>query len=160
MSRTLRWILGILAVLVVIAVIAAGIWFVQNRSQMMAYRQSATQPNAQATPGAPNTTPGQGQPRGPKGFDNDRRFPFGGWDGRGPMMRQRPFMHGGPSMPFGMGFFFLGGLFRMILPLAVLVLVAFVFYQLGRRSSASNTPASAARRDASPSDTPDSSKSE
>ncbi len=49
----------------------------------------------------------------------------------------------GPFMPFGMGFFFLGGLFRLILPLGVLVLVAFLFYQLGKRSAGSAVAAAA-----------------
>ena len=162
MSRTLRWVLGILAVLVVLAVVAGGIWLVQHRSQMMsAYRQPATQPNAQGAPGAPNTTPGQNPPRGPQGFGDDRRFPMmRGWNDGSPMMGQRRFMHAGPFMPFGMGLFFMGGLFHLIVPLAVLVLVAFVFYQLGRRARTSSVPAPAPRRDANPSDTSDASKSD
>jgi hypothetical protein len=141
MSKTLRWVLGILAVLVLIAVAAGAVWFWQNRSQMMAsYRPYAVQPNAQGTPAAPNTQPGQNLPRGPQGFGDNRRFPMGGWDLRGPMMGGRPFRQAAPFMPFGMGLFFLGGLFRLVIPLAVLALVALLFYQLGKRAGASSKP--------------------
>ena len=147
MSKTLRWILGILAVLLLIAVAAGAVWFWQNRSQMMAsYRPYAAQPNAQGTPGAPNTRPGlntqpdQNLPYGHEGFGDNRRFPMGGWGMRGPMMGGRPFMQAAPFMPFGMGFFFLGGLFRLVIPLGVLALVALLFYQLGKRAGASSKP--------------------
>ena len=147
MSKTLRWVLGILAVLLLIAVAAGAVWFWQNRSQMMAsYRPYAAQPNAQGTPGAPNTRPGlntqpdQNLPYGHEGFGDNRRFPMGGWSMRGPMMGGRPFMQAAPFMPFGMGFFFLGGLFRLVIPLGVLALVALLFYQLGKRAGASSKP--------------------
>ena len=141
MSKTLRWVLGILAVLLLIAVAAGAVWFWQNRSQMMAsYRPYAAQPNAQGTPAAPNTQPGQNSPRGSQGFGDNRRFPMDGWGMRGPMMGGRPFMQAAPFMPFGMGFFFLGGLFRLVIPLGVLALVALLFYQLGKRAGASGKP--------------------
>jgi hypothetical protein len=53
---------------------------------------------------------------------------------------------------FGMGFFFLGGLLRLIIPLGLLVLVAVIFYQLGRRASLSG--ATTARREPAPADMP------
>lgn len=146
MSKTLKWVLGIVAVLVVLALIAGGAWWFQNRAQLMtayqlnAPRPNAPGPNAQATPGAPN---GQNPPFGYRNFDDGRRYPGGGF-GFGPMMGRRPFMNRGPFMPFGMGFFFLGGLFRLIIPLGILILVAILFYQLGRRagrSTAGNAPA-------------------
>jgi hypothetical protein len=133
MSRTLKWVLGILAVLVVIAIIAGGVWVWQNHAQFVASsRPYAVQPkpNAQGTPGVPNS------PNGPRGygFNGNGRGPMNGWGFRGPMMGGRgrnmmPFFG-----PFGMGFFFLGGLLRLFVPLVILVVVAIVFYQLGKRA--------------------------
>ena len=55
MSRTLKWVLGILAVLVVLAVLAGAVFFWQYRGQMMsAFAPYTTQPNPQARPGVPN----------------------------------------------------------------------------------------------------------
>ncbi len=124
MSRTLKWILGILALLVIVAVVVGAAWFWVNRGQMMtAFRPNTTLPNGQVVPGAPNFGYGQ---RG----NNGRVAPFGyGYGfprGMGRMMRVGP---------FGLGMFFFGGLFRLLIPLLLLVLVAVIFYQLGKRSS-------------------------
>src|SRR5512135_2691868 len=132
MSRTLKWILAILVVLVILAIAAGAIWLWQYRAQMMAsYRVSPVQPNAQATPGVPNF------PNDPRGFgfgNRGRNHMFGYDDGfAGPMMGRGM----GRMMrfwPFGMGFLFLGGLVRWFLPILVLVAVAVIFYLLGRRS--------------------------
>jgi len=97
---------------------------------------SVANPNAQATP-APGTPNGQ---NAPYGF-NSRRF---GGGMRGPMMGGRGFSRFGGWMPFGLGFMFLGGLLRLIIPLGVLALVAWLFYQLGRRSGTSNVQSSPA----------------
>jgi predicted lipid-binding transport protein (Tim44 family) len=140
MSRTLKWVLGILAVLVLIAVVAGGVWVLQNRFQMMAsVRPYTAQPNAPGTPNAPN---GQNPPFGPRAFGGNRRNPMGGWGFRGPMMGGRFF---GRGMPFGMGFFFLGGLLRLIIPLGLLALVAILFYQLGKRAALPRAAAPVAR---------------
>jgi hypothetical protein len=148
MSKAFKWVLGILAVLVVIAVIAGGVWFLQSRMQMMAsYRVNAPQPNAQVTPNAPNGQ--QNGPIGSRGFNGNRRNPFGGFGMRGPMMGGRL----GRGMPFGMGFFFLGGLLRLIVPLGLLALVAILFYQLGKRAGRSRVSAPAPREPA-PVETP------
>ena len=58
-------------------------------------------------------------------------------------------------MPFGMGFFFLGGLLRLIIPLGLLALVAILFYQLGKRAGPSRVSAPAPREPA-PVETPSS----
>jgi hypothetical protein len=126
MSRTLKWVLGILAVLVLIALVGGVAWAWQSHALMMTYRPNTVQPNNQVKPGAPN---GQGFPNGPRGFGNNGNGPNNGFGFRGPMMRG---MRG--FGPFRMGFFFLGGLLRLIIPLGVLALVAFFFYQLGKRS--------------------------
>ncbi len=136
MTRAWKWVLGILAVLVILAIIAGGVWFWQNRGQMMtAVRPYAVQPNS---PFGPN---GQNLPNGPRGFGGGQ-YPFRGDGFRGPMMGNR-FMRFGP---FGLGFFFLGGLLRLIIPLGFLALVAFIFYQLGKRAGIS----SAMRREPAP----------
>ncbi len=151
MSKALKWVLGILAVLVVLAVIVGGVWFLQNRMQMMAsYRVSAPVPKALGTPIAPNGQ--QNGPSGPRGFNGNRRNPFGGFGMRGPMMGGRL----GRGMPFGMGFFFLGGLLRLIVPLGLLALVAIVFYQLGKRASVASVSrgSAPAPREPAPVETP------
>ncbi len=126
MSRTLKWILGIIAVLVVVAVVVGGVWFWQHGDQLIAaYRPYAVQPNTQ--PGVPNV------PNGPRGFGNNGRNPMFGYGFRGPMMG-RGFGQMMRFGPFGLGLFFFGGLLRWILPLILIVLVAVIFYQLGKRS--------------------------
>lgn len=127
MSKTLKWILGILAVLVVIA-LAAGAFFLW-RNQMTAYSYQRpvrpAMPNAQGTPIAPGTEKG---PTAPYGFRMHR--PMDGWGGGMPMMGRRGF----PGYGFGPGIFWLGGLLHLIIPLGILVLVAIVFYELGKRA--------------------------
>jgi hypothetical protein len=154
MSRTLKWVLGIVAVLVIVAVIAGAAWFFVNRGQMMAnFRPYATQPNQQAVPNNPNGQNNQNGPKlpnGQRGFNNNGRNPMGEWGFRGPMMGGRGrFSRVGP---FGMGFMFLGGLLRWIIPLGILALVAFLFYQLGKRSRSVVAPAT--RREVASTDEP------
>lgn len=139
MSKTLRWILGILAAIVVIAVVAAAVFVLWNHAPLrLGYRLNQAGPNAPvapSTPGAPNTQPNQ-----PYGFRPYRAFPYGGFERRLPMMGgPRVFGFGG-MMPFGMGIFFLGGLLRLLIPLIIVVLVAIVFYQLGKRAGAAPAP--------------------
>jgi hypothetical protein len=147
MSKVWKWILGILIVLVVVALAVGAVFLVRNRALMAtAFRpvplsNGQTQPNIQGTPNAPGTNPnpnGQRGPTMPFGFNN-RRNPMNGFGWRGPMMGGRGFEGFGGFMPFGMfgmGFFFLGGLLRLILPLGVLATVAFIFYQMGKRAGA------------------------
>ncbi len=130
MSRTLKWVLGIVAVLVVLAVLAGAALVWRYGPQMMAgVRPYAVQPNGQNAPGAPNF------PNGPRGFGfgNNGRNPNFGYGFRGPMMG-RGFGQMMRFGPFGLGLFFFGGLLRWILPLILMVLVAIIFYQLGKRS--------------------------
>ena len=92
------------------------------------------------------------------------RVPF---NGRGPMMGneynfRHPMMGEGfnffrrPAMglrgfaPFG-AFFFLGGLLRLIFPLGLLALVAYIFYRMGKKAGLTTSSAPAA---AAPSATP------
>ena len=57
------------------------------------------------------------------------------------MMGDRGFRNFGGLMPFGMGFFLLGGLLHLIIPLGILALVAILFYWLGKRAGASTVAA-------------------
>ena len=72
-------------------------------------------------------------PTANRGFGNNGRNPLNGFGFRGPMRGSRGrFLNFGP---FGLGIFFLGGLLRLFIPLAILVVVALIFYQLGKRAA-------------------------
>jgi hypothetical protein len=147
MSKVWKWIIGILIVLVVAAVVVGGVVMVRNRTFManrvrpMTFGTGQTRPNlqgmpvapgapnAQGTPSVPNTAPnGQNRPMMPYGF-NGQHPSMGGWSHRGPMMER-----GSHFGMLGMGFLFLGGMVFSIVPLVILALVAFLFYQLGKRA--------------------------
>jgi len=139
MSKTLKWVLGVLAVLVVITV-AAGAFFVwQNHMSLTAnYRARVARPQTNGTPApnAPTTpvAPGQKGPMMQYGFRNGNRQPMGGFGWQeGPMMGGRGFSHFGP---FGIGFLLLGGLLRLIVPLGIMVIVALISYQMGKNAGA------------------------
>ncbi len=147
MSRTLKWVLGILGVLVILAIIAGGVWVWQNHAQLMAsVRPYAAQPNQPGSPTGPNF------PNGSRGFGFGGRNPNNGFGFRGPMMggRGRFMMFG----PFGMGLFFFGGLLRLFIPLVILAVVAIIFYQLGKnagvRAAVRNAPAPVAPAEQNP----------
>ena len=150
MSNAWKWILGILAVLIVLGVVAAAVFVWWNRAPLaMSARvtrvQQYAQPvawNARTAPGAPTIPNNQASPYG---FGRGDRGFFQGPGGRMPMMGGRGYRDFGGLMPFGMGFFLLGGFLHLIIPLGVLVLVAILFYALGKRAGAStvaSTPAS------------------
>ncbi len=148
MSTTLKWILGIVAALVILAVAGTAVYFFANHGSLsMTSRLNRLAPAPGATPGAPQTQPfGQpnqpnqpGQPNQPFGFREFRGYPGGGFEHRVPMMGGRGFYNFG-LMPFGFGLFFLGGLFRLLIPIVILVLVAILFYQLGKHSRPAPAP--------------------
>ena len=162
MSKVWKWILGILIVLILVAVVVGAVLVVRNnllftRSiRAVPNPNGQTQPNLQGTPNAPGTQNPYGQrgPMMPFGFNN-RRHLFGDRGFGGPMMGGRGFWGFGGFMPFGMGFFFLGGLLRLIVPLGVLALVAFLFYQMGKRAGASPvTPPATVPSAPAPDETP------
>ena len=74
-------------------------------------------------------------PDAPRGYEDYRRYHMDGWGGGMPMMGNgygygyAPHMYG----PFGTGFMLVGGLFHLLIPLGLLALVAYVFYQMGKR---------------------------
>ena len=147
----------------------------QTRPNIQGTPNAPGAPNAQGTPNAPAAPNGQNRPMMPYGYNNGQRGPMmpygnngqkgpmmpygfygqhnnpmGGWGERGRLMDRGGFSHFGMFMPFVMGFLFLGGLLGVIVPLVLLVLVGFIFYQLGKRaglnsvknqSSASREPA-------------------
>ena len=142
MTKAWKWILGILAALVILGVVAAAVFVWWNHAplamsarvtRMQQYAQPA--PGTPAAPGAPTVPNKQGEPYG---FGRGDRGFFQGPGGRMPMMGGRGYQNFGGLMPFGMGFFLLGGLLRLIIPLGVLALVAILFYSLGKRAGASS----------------------
>jgi predicted lipid-binding transport protein (Tim44 family) len=145
MSRTWKWILGILAVVLVVAVAAAAVFVWRNHSTFaVANRFNRVAPNSQTAPGTPNAPAApnnQQNPSMPYGFRQYRGYPYQGFERRMPMMGGRGFGNFGGMMPFGLGVFFLGGFFRLLIPLVILVLVALLFYQLGKRAGARPAPA-------------------
>ena len=163
MSKVWKWILGVLAVLVIIGVVVGAVFLWRNHASFNVMtrvtRQGQNLPNAPFGPGYQNGQKGQNNaPNGQNNAPNNRNnLPWGpragmpGWRGNGmrgyggfgPMMNRgergfsrfgRGFGPAGMFMPFGFGLFFLGGLLRWIIPLGVLVLVAFLFYQLGKNA--------------------------
>jgi len=135
MSRILQWILGILAVIVIVGLVLGAVFMWRNHSAwsgpgaMMYYAPGGA--NAPDLPQAPDA---------PYRFERYPRYHMDGWSGRMPMHA-----YGGQyvASPFGMGFLVLAGFFRLIVPLGILALVAYLFYQMGKRAgAASPAPAS------------------
>jgi hypothetical protein len=170
MSKVWKWIIGILIGLIVVAVVVGAVFMVRNRAFMAssvrpyAFGNGQTRPNLQGTPNpqgtpnapsAPNGQNGQRMPFGfngqkgpmmPYGFNNGRHNPMYGWGDRGPMMGGGGFRHYGGFMPFGMfgmGFFLLGGLLHLVIPIGILVLVAYLFYQMGKRAGVNSVTSKA-----------------
>jgi hypothetical protein len=149
MKTVWKWILGIVIVLVVVGLVVGAVFAWQHgaftmRRAPFAYRQfqgqtapgktapqnNQTNPSTPTTPTAPQSNrrgfmPGRGQ-----GF------------GYGPMMMgSRGFNRFGMMMPFGpfgMGLMFFGAFLRLIIPLGILALVAWLFYSLGKRAGKSS----------------------
>lgn len=136
MSTALKRILGILAAVVIVGLVAAAAFVWWNHAPLAASRAARPSVAGTPAPNAPNAPNGQVAPGMPYGFGQDRRPGFGDWGHRGPMMGGRGFSNFGRYTPLGMGFFFLGGLLHLIIPLGVLILVAILFYQLGKRAGA------------------------
>lgn len=148
MKKVWKWIIGIVILLVVVAAIVGVVFLVRNNPNIFAFRFGAMP----FRPGfsQPNLPNGGNVPNGPRGFvpGPNGQMPRGyGW--YGPMMRghgfsyfDRGFGPFGMFMPFGFGMFFLGSLFRLLVPLILFALVAIVFYELGKRAGSSQaTPA-------------------
>lgn len=126
MSKTWKWVLGILLVLVVVAALVA--------VPLVMHNYMAANPGVLSQARGWNNGPmmrgndgwlGQpGQNSGPGRFDNRGGPMMGG--GRG-------FARLNGFGPFGFGLMFLGGLLRLI-PLALFGLLLYGVYQLGKRS--------------------------
>jgi hypothetical protein len=115
MSRTWKWILGIVLGLVILA----GVGFVV--ASFFGYGHMSFW-------GGPAFT---SRPM-MDGNRFDERGPLGGYqDFRHPMMGGRGF--GGYGW-IGLPFFFIGGLLRLVFPLALLALVAFFAYRAGKQA--------------------------
>ena len=141
MSKILQWILGILAVIVIVGLVLGAVFMWRNN---MAWSGSGGM--MYNAPGAPNAPDWPQAPDAPYRFERYPRYHMDGWSGGMPM-------HGysGPYAvgPFQTGFLMFAGLLRLVLPLGILALVAYIFYQMGRRAgmSAPAAPASASRPD-------------
>jgi hypothetical protein len=144
MSRTLQWILGILAVVVIVGIIAGGAFMYRNRAAMWGYP-----PNAYTGAGGSNSPQDGDAPYGLQGYP---RYHMYDRDWGMPMMQGRSYpgvhMYGTQWSPF----MWIGGLFHLLLPLGILALVAYLFYQMGRR--AGEAAASATRSPARPAANP------
>jgi hypothetical protein len=144
MSRTWKWILGILAVLVLVGIVVGAVFMRQNHMAWWNPRGFTY-----SAPGAPGSQQGQ---TAPNEYDGLRRYHMDDRAWRMPMMRaggvQGPYAFG----PFGMGFMIFAGLIRLVLPLGVLALVAYLFYRMGRRAgvASATTSPSAPRPDVKP----------
>lgn len=135
MSRVWKWIFGILGVLIVVGLLAGGAFMMTNRSLYMGARLS--EPRSFERPGLPDE---QGAPGGYEGY---RGYHMHEWGGGMPMMGYgygySPYAYG----HMGYGFMPFGGLFHLLLPVGLLVLVAYIFYRMGKRAgSAASPPAS------------------
>jgi hypothetical protein len=122
MSKTWKWIIGIVIGLVILAGVGFVAAYYFGFGHMAFFGRTAY----------------SGHPMmGEYGFGN--RAPLNGYrNDRMPMMGGRGFFF----FPFG-GLFFLGGLLRLIIPLGVLVLVGYFSYRAGKKAglnSVQNTP--------------------
>jgi hypothetical protein len=132
MSKAWKWILGILGVLIVVGLLAGAGLMWRSRGLFMAAR--AYEPGYFESPAF------RDRPGTARGLDEYRRYHMDGWGGGHPMMG---YGHGYSQYAFGpMGphFMPLAGLFHMAFPLGVLALVAYVFYQLGKRAAVPAAP--------------------
>jgi hypothetical protein len=136
MSKTWKWVLGILLVLVVVAALVA--------VPLVMHSYMAANPSVLSQARGWNTGP---MMRGNDGWQGQpgQNFGPGRFDNRGgPMMGgERGFdrgfsRFGGFAGPFGFGLMFLGGLLRLI-PLALFGLLLYGVYQLGKRSGMRST---------------------
>ena len=120
MKKVWKWVLGIVIVLLVVAALVA-VPFAMRRF-MLTNTAANSLPQARGWNGGPMLRGNDGQfpqYRGGGNFGNRRMPMFGG----GPGFRRG----------FGMGFFFFGWILRLI-GLALIVLLIFGIYQLGKRS--------------------------
>jgi len=126
MSKVWKWILGILGVLIVVGLLAgAGFMWRSHRFYVPLRAYEPRYLDQPALPDGPGT---------PRGYEEYRRYHMDGWDGRMPMMgygyRYSPYSHG----PMGAGYMPIADFFHLLFPLGILALVAYVFYQMGKRA--------------------------
>jgi hypothetical protein len=129
MSKTWKWILGIVIVLLLLAAFGGASFVAMRAYNIGAARAAQASQNGSQSAGNPGNwrMPMHGNYGGYQMPYHQRGF---GGDGY-PRMGVRG---GFGMMPFGMGFFWLGGLFRLIIPLGMIALVLFLGYQWGKRA--------------------------
>jgi hypothetical protein len=89
-------------------------------------------------PGAPNAPDFPQAPDAPYRFESYPRYHMDNWYGRMPMHGYAGPYAGGP---FQTGFLMFAGLLRLLPPLGLLALVAYIFYQMGKRAGAASAAA-------------------
>jgi hypothetical protein len=132
MSRTWKWILGILAGLIVVGLVGGAVFMWSNHTAWWGQRA--------VTFAAPNLPGWQERSVMPHGYDGYRRYHMDDWAGHMPMMGgglPGPYAFS----PFGMGCMIVVGLIRLAIPLGVLALVAYLFYQMGKRAGSASVRA-------------------
>jgi hypothetical protein len=126
MSKAWKWILGILGVLIVVGLLAGAGFMWKSRAYFIS--SNAYAPRYFDQPASPD---GPGTPRG---YEQYRRYHMDEWGGRMPMMSygyyHAPYAFG----PMGLGYLPFAGPLHLLFPLGVLALVAYIFYQLGKRA--------------------------
>jgi hypothetical protein len=126
MSTVWKWVLGILGLLIVVGLIAGAVFMWRNQGFHMSARVSQPwsfdRPLPPSGPGVPDRYPEY------RGYHMDE------WGGGMPMMGYGYGYYPHAFGPLGTGFGLLGGLFHLIVPLGLLALVAYIFYQMGRRA--------------------------
>jgi hypothetical protein len=138
MNTAWKWILGVLGVLIVVGLIAGAVFMWRTPAFHMGAR--VYQPWAFDGPASPDES------GIPQGYENYRRYHMDGWGGRMPMMGYGYGYSPYAFSPWGSGLMLVAGLFRLLLPLGILALVAYVFYQMGRRAGLTEGSSSTPRR--------------
>jgi hypothetical protein len=133
MKKALKWILGILLVVVIVAALVA-VPFAMH-SNMLARASFNNQPQLQAQRGWNNGPMMGGNQRGDNGLQGRAQ---GRFENRGGPMMGDGFRRG--FAPFGFGLMFFGGLLRLI-PLVLFGLLLYAVYQLGKRAGMRKIPA-------------------
>jgi hypothetical protein len=125
MSNVWKWVLGVLGVVIVVGLVAGAVFLWRARAFDGGVRAYA--------PGTFEKQVAPGQPGDPQPYGDFRRYHMQGYGGGAPMMGQQYAYGPGGFSPMGGGLMFGGGLFHMLIPLGLVALIAYVFYQMGKR---------------------------
>ena len=127
--------MAILGVLIVVGLIAGAVFMWRNHG----FRMLARGMMCRGTSSGP--TPPACARRAAAGTRITDAITWTEWGGGMPMMGRGYGYSPRAFGPMGTGFMLVGGLFHLLLPLGLLALVAYVFYQMGKRAGAASRPA-------------------